>query len=249
MKKIYVYLIMYIIIALICPFNSLSWVQTAYEWGYHASIWDGVFVYSVSGFVMSNIVPLILVYGIMYNQRYNFTPVCITHIKDRLKLWHRQMITILVISFMAIITVMMFSAITVYIKTNNIEFVSYYSIIRGEFLILGEDIPVINIPKMFIVSVCINTIDLFIKLIISELMYWLTNSQIAAVVIVIIMGVIPNRMTKYSQIYHYKVEGGMYYSELCLTQRIVEDILIFMIAIIMLEVIARIFVPKKNFYK
>ena len=56
-------------------------------------------------------------------------------------------------------------------------------------------------------------------------------------------------MTKYNNLYHYKPEGGMYYSELLNSQRIIEDVLIFIMVITLIEILARYFLPGKNFYK
>lgn len=249
MKKRYVYQIMYIIIAVLCVFQNLSWVRTAYMNGFEAGIWDGVFVYSASGFVRSMVVPLVLIYGILYNMRQDFTPVYITHMTDRLKLWNRGMIRAFMIALTSVLIMMFISAVTVLIKTGNTQLVSYYSIIRGEFMLLGMNVPDTNILLMLIMSIFINTMDLFIKLLLAQFIYWITDNQIISVLSVIIMGVIPSRMTKYNNLYHYKPEGGMYYSELLNSQRIIEDVLIFIMVITLIEILARFFLPGKNFYK
>ncbi len=98
-------------------------------------------------------------------------------------------------------------------------------------------------------SICMNGIELFLRVIPVMLFYWKTESQVLTILMVLCMRFVPTRMTKYYQMWHFKIEGGAYYTEIFSPMRILEFTMIAFIILVVVQALAYVIVPKKDFLK
>lgn len=251
MKKQTNLIISYVLVIVCSAVVTISSIISSKTSGYIPAATDGIFVFGCSGILINLLFPLILVYSTLYKLRLDFYPVYVVRRKSKIDMWNRVFLYSYAVCLIAVFTSMVVSGIITLLYTQKWKYTGMESILYGEFMKTGYTMP----PKfhygiMFVISLFINSAEVFVRVLISLGIYWFTESQVFTIIMIIVMRIfLDGRMSKYFALWRYRVEGGAYYTELCSGARTIESILYMLIPIVFIELLAYICIPRKNFYK
>lgn len=251
MKKQTNLIIAYVLVIVCSAAVTISCIISARTSGYMPVAVDGIFVFGCKGGLINLLFPLILVYSTLYRLRLDFDPVYVVRRKSKIDMWNRVFVYSYVICIITVFTSMVVGGIITLLYTHKWDYMGIESIMYGEFAKTGYAMPQqFHYGTMFVISLFINSAEVFVRVLIALGIYWFTESQVFTIIMIMVMRIfLDGRMAKYFALWHYKVEGGAYYTELCSGVRIMESILYMLIAVVVIELLAYIFIPRKNFYK
>lgn len=228
----------------------------------NSSMIDGVLVWAADKFLIIGIIPMII---IIYNnlvKNSEYSSSIVVKYNNRLRLWLRQECRILFICMGTMVFVMLFSGLLAYILNDGRMYMDFnetdtwsYTYIGRTLKLQGVDSGIyINYVTCVVVAFVINSLEMFLIVLVSNVFEWISGSVMISVIIsfafCIMVGVNPQAGYGYSLGFlDIKVQPGDFYYELINPQVAFTRALIILLLVGLINILAVPFVKRRNFVK
>lgn len=247
MKRISIKMIILVIVVGI--FNSIRIIPTIYRYEVLPCTIDGVIVFSMSG-VSLMLVPLIIVFFNINAFKYDFKGYNIVRRRQKMDVWHRQMIYIYFQCVLVTAVLMACAGAVFYDSTGTISyFEGEWSIFAIEFEKAGLTPPdSVNVVPMVVLSLILNSGEMYARVLAAVIVYWITESSLLTILSSVVFGTfIPRRGIVYKN--KIDVDWWPFYTELYDAARLLQSIAVIAACIFVIWLLAKYFIPRKEFMK
>lgn len=182
--------------------------------------------------------------------KYDFKAYNIVQRKRKMDVWYNQMLYIFVQCFIIVVILMVCTGVVFYDYTGSLtNFDRDGSMFMAEFATTGLDIPQnVSAFSIIILAALLNSGEIYVRVMIALLVYWVTSSSVIMMISSVAAGMfVPERNVAAK--YMYNVDWYPVYTEMYDTKRLVISIAYIAISVIVIWLLAKYFIPRKEFLK